>query len=169
MSTASTDEAPGAAEWLGVALLCACAVLSALLELLFIGQFYVGTVIIPLVIIAGLAGNVLLPVWGLRIVHTASGAVLPVVCWLIPILALTMYNRPEGDVMVLGLYGQQWGFYGLLLIGAGAGFATIVVAGGGAAGRRRPGPPPVTPRRPNPNPNSRPAPGGRPARKAPNR
>jgi hypothetical protein len=158
---ALNDHEATAADWVAIALLCGCAALSALLELLFIGQFYVGTAIIPLVILAALVGNVLLPRWGFRTVHRASGAVLPIVAWLIPILVLTMYTRPEGDLFVIKLYGQELGFYGLLLVGAAAGFGTIVVLGGGGPAARRPASPPTS--RPSP----RPSPGGRPAKKSP--
>jgi hypothetical protein len=108
-------------------LLCGCAVLSALLELAFLTQFYSGTALIPVTIAAALVGNVVLPVWGFRTVQRVFGALLPVLSWLIPILVLTMYNRPEGDLFVLGAYYQDAGFYGLLLAGAAAGFGTVVV------------------------------------------
>jgi hypothetical protein len=160
-ATDTTDEQPGVADWLAIALLCACAAMSALLELLFIGQFYIGTILIPVVVLAALVGNVVLPVWGFRTVHRASGAVLPVVFWLIPILVLTMYTRPEGDLFVITPYWQEWAFYGLLLAGAVTGFGTIVVLGGGPAARRPPGPPT------SPRPSPRPTPGGRPAKKSP--
>jgi hypothetical protein len=173
MSTARTvapapSDTPGVAEWVGVALLCACAVLSALLELLFVGQFYIGTMIVPVVVIVAIVGNVLLPVWGFRIVHRISGAVLPVLSWLIPILVLSMYTRPEGDLFVIAEFHQQWVFYGLLLLGAGAGFATVVVLSGGAAPRRPRTQPPAAPH-PSPRPTgrstaSRPAPGARPGK-----
>jgi hypothetical protein len=113
-----------------IVLLCASAILSALLEVAFLAQFYIGTVIVPVVILAALVGNIVLPLWGFRTVHQISGALLPVVCWLVPILVLTMYNRPEGDLFVLGEFYQDAAFYGLLLVGAAAGFGTIVVLTG---------------------------------------
>jgi hypothetical protein len=117
---------PGAVEWLTLALICASAALSALLELLFLGQFYVGKVIVPLVIVAGVTGNIVLPRWGMSVVDAGKGAVLPVVCWLIVLLVPSLYNRPEGDLFVIATHGQEYAFYGLLLGGSLAGFATIV-------------------------------------------
>jgi hypothetical protein len=168
MSRVDTEDRPGAAEWLAVALLCGCAFLSALLELLFLGQFYVGTFLVPVVVVAAIVGNIVLPLWGSRIVHTVGGAVWPVLAWLVPILVLTMYTRPEGDLFVIAEYEQQWVFYALLLLGAGAGFATVVSVSGRGNRLRRPGPPAArpTPRpAPRPTPGTRPAPGARPARK----
>jgi hypothetical protein len=111
-------------------LLCASAVLSSLLELVFLGEFYAGTAIVPVVILAALVGNVLLPLEGYRAANRMAGAVWPVLCWLVPMLALTMYNRPEGDLFVLGEFHQDVAFYGLLLAGAVAGVATIVTLTG---------------------------------------
>ncbi|HZZ97556.1 MAG TPA: hypothetical protein VFE19_11085 [Jatrophihabitantaceae bacterium] len=130
--------------------------MSSLLELVFLAEFYVGTVIVPIMILAALVGNILLPLWGFRTVWRISGAVLPLVSWLIPMLALTMYNRPEGDLFVIGEFHQDTAFYGLLLIGAAAGFGTIVMISGRAA------------RVSDPRPAARPSPNGRePARKVP--
>lgn len=117
----------GAVEWASFVLVCVSAALAALLELLFLAQFYIGTVIVPLVIIAAVAGNLVLPRLGRALIGTVKGAVAPVVLWLLVVLVPTMYNRPEGDLFVLGVYGQQYAYYGLLLGGAIAGFSTIVV------------------------------------------
>jgi hypothetical protein len=117
---------PGAVEWVTLALICASSALSALLELLFLGQFYVGSIIVPLVIVAAIAGNLALPRWGMSVIGAGKGAVLPMLCWLIVLLVPSLYNRPEGDLFVIASYGQEYAFYGLLLGGSLAGFATIV-------------------------------------------
>lgn len=128
-----TDEGrPGALDWVSFALICGSTVLSALLEVMFLSQFYVGTVIVPVVVLAAIAGNVLLPRWGSAVLASGKGAVITVVLWLVVVLALTLYNRPEGDVFVLGNHGQQYAFYGLLFGGAVAGFVSIVQATGRA-------------------------------------
>jgi hypothetical protein len=120
-------------------LLCCCAFLSGLLELTFLGEFYAGTAIVPVTIAGAIVGNILLPVWGFRTLQQVKGALLPVLSWLIAILALTMYNRPEGDLFVLGAYYQDAAFYGLLLAGAACGFGTVVVlSGAGTAARQAP-------------------------------
>ncbi len=117
----------GAAEWASFVLVCASAALAALLELLFLGRFYVGKVIVPVVIVAAIVGNLALPRLAKAVVGTTRGAVAPVALWLLVILVPTLYNRPEGDIFVLGIYGQQYAYYGLLFAGAIAGFGTIVV------------------------------------------
>lgn len=113
-----------------VAFLTAAALLSGLLEVTFLSQWYVGTVIIPVMILAAIAGNIALPWWGYRILQRPLGSVLPVLAWLLPVLALTMYDRPEGDLFVLGAYGEDTAFYALLLVGAAGGFATVVLTAG---------------------------------------
>jgi hypothetical protein len=140
---------------LNLVLLCGCALLSGLLELMFLGEFYAGAAIVPAPIAGAIAGNILLPVWGFRTLQQVKGAVLPVLSWLIPILVLTMYNRPEGDLFVLGAYYQDAAFYGLLLAGAACGFGTVVVVSGAGTAARQPPrsqPPRNQPPRPRPTP-----------------
>ena len=128
MSTGREPHRPGPVEWVTLGLVCASSMLSALLELLFVARFYVGTVIVPLVVLAAVVGNVGLSWWGFRLAGSTRGAVLPLVSWLLVVLGLTLYNRPEGDLFVLGVHGQQYAYYGLLFAGAIAGFATDVRA-----------------------------------------
>jgi hypothetical protein len=157
-----SDYSPGAVGWATFALLCGTAVLNALLDVAFLARFYAGTVIIPVTILAAVGGNIVLPWLGLRAVGRMAGAVLPVVCWLIPTLVLTMYSRPEGDLFVIAEYQQQYAFYGLLIAGATAGFATVVVLGGTPSAHRRP-PAPVQPAEQAVQPSpTRPAPAKRP-------
>lgn len=124
------QQRPGLLEWLSFAFICASTVLSALLEVMFLSKFYVGTVIVPVVIVAAVIGNLVLPRWGAEVLASGKGAVIPVVLWLLVVIVLTLYNRPEGDVFVLGNQGQQYAFYGLLFGGAIAGFVSIVLATG---------------------------------------
>ena len=142
----------GPAEWVALALICASAALAALLELMFLARFYLGSVIVPVVILVALVGNVVLPRWGFRIMGTAKGAVLPVAAWLLTLLGLSLYTRPEGDLFVIAAYGQQYAFYGLLLGGSLVGFVTVVTTGAGVIGPRRYPPAPTarpTPRGPS--------------------
>jgi hypothetical protein len=115
----------GPIEWISLALICGCAVLSALLELMIV-PLYVGSVLLPVAVVAAVVSNLLLPLWGLRVIGTATGAILPFVCWLVVILMLSLVNRPEGDLFVTATHGQQYNFYGLLLFGSIAGFGVIV-------------------------------------------
>jgi hypothetical protein len=117
-----------AIDWLAFVLTCASAALAALLEIMFLTQFYLGTVIVPVVILAAVAGNVALPRMGFATMRSASGAVLPVLLWLVVVLVPVLYNRPEGDLFVLGTHGQQYAYYGLLFAGAIAGFAVVIRA-----------------------------------------
>jgi hypothetical protein len=132
------SDVPG---WVVVGLLTACAVLSGVLEVLFI-PFYIGASLVPVVVIFAVAGNVLFPLWCYREVPAAGAAALPFAAWVLPVLVLPLYPRAEGDVLVLGGNGQQWTFYGVVLLGCGAGFATIVRVTGpnrgpGRTARRR--------------------------------
>lgn len=129
---------PGAIGWVSLVLVCASAVLCAVLELMLIPQFYIGGQIIPLVIIAAVANNIGLPVLGYHAVRAARGAVLPVLFWLITLLFLSIYQRPEGDLLVIAAYDQDLAFYGMLLFGGIAGFGSIVMLSGRA---------PIAPRR----------------------
>jgi hypothetical protein len=123
-------------DWLSLALICASAVLCGLLELMLVGRFYIGGQIVPLIIIAAIANNIGLPVLGYRAMGTPRGAILPVVFWLVTVLFLSVYTRPEGDLLVIAAYGQQWGFYGVLLLGGIAGFVSILFVGQGFSLRR---------------------------------
>jgi hypothetical protein len=127
---------PTGLDWLSLALICASAVLCGLLELMLVGQFYVGAQIVPLIIIAAVASNIGLPVLGYRAMGTPRGAILPVLFWLVTVVFLSIYTRPEGDLLVIAAYGQQWGFYGVLLLGGIAGFVSILFVGQGISLRR---------------------------------
>jgi hypothetical protein len=118
----------GAADWGIVALLCLCALLSGVLEVLFVPS-YIGTANAPFVILFAVVGNLALPRLAHGVAPTTTGAVAPVLAWLGPVLALTLIARPEGDVLVAGSGGQPAVFYGLLLGGAAAGFVSIVLTG----------------------------------------
>lgn len=118
---------PGAAEWVSFVLICASAALGSLLELMFLSQYYIGTVIVPVVILATVAQNLVLPRWGRSVLDANKGAVLPVALWLVVTLVPTLYTRPEGDLFVLGTDGQQYAYYAMLFAGAIVGFGTVVV------------------------------------------
>ena len=113
-------------DWLTFVLICGSALLAAVLEVMFLTQFYIGTVIVPVVIIAAIAQNLVLPKLGHETVRSTLGAVVPVGVWLVFVLVPVLYNRPEGDLFVLGEHGQEYAYYGLLFAGAVAGFATVV-------------------------------------------
>ena len=113
-------------DWAMLVVLCAAAVLSGVLEVLFV-PLYVGSVILPIVALFAVAGNVLLPVLGRILVATEAGALAPLICWLLPVLGLSLIARPEGDVLVAGEGGQQYVFYAVLFGGCLAGVLTVVL------------------------------------------
>ena len=131
-------------DWAMLVVLCAAALLGGTLEVLFI-PLYVGSVIFPVVAVFAVAGNVLLPVLGRNLVATEAGALAPLLCWLLPVLGLSLVVRPEGDVLVAGAGGQQYVFYAVLFGGCLAGVLTVVLL--------RPAP---RPRQPQPTPQRRP-------------
>src|SRR5256885_1765000 len=115
--------------WVMRVVLCLTAALSGILEVLFV-PLYVGSVLIPVVVPLAIAGNLLLPYLGRALVPSGAGALAPVAAWLVPVLVLALFPRPEGDVLVPGGGGLQWTFYGLLLGGCAAGFVSIVLSAG---------------------------------------
>lgn len=119
----------GAVEWASFVLICASATLAAVLELVFLAQFYIGTVLVPAVILVAIVGNVVLPRMAKSVLGSVKGALVPMALWLVVILVPMLYTRPEGDVLVLAEHGQQYAFYGLLFGGAIAGFCTIIALG----------------------------------------
>jgi hypothetical protein len=139
----------GTLDWVSLALMCASAVLCALFELMYL-PIYIGSVIVPVTILAAVASNLLLPWWGYRTVGRLTGAVLPVLAWLITVLALSLVTRPEGDLFITAAFHQDLAYYGLLLFGATAGFGIVVKLStppvrGTSEVARRPRPSPVEP------------------------
>ncbi|MCW2495563.1 hypothetical protein [Jatrophihabitans sp.] len=128
-----------AVDWLLVALLCAVGVLAAGVELMLVPLF-VGKVVCPVSVVAAIVTNLVLPRAGMSLVRRPLGAVLPLVSWLVPTLILTLYARPEGDILVSGGDAQEYVLYALLLLGAGAGFYAVIAASSAVAP-----PPPRTP------------------------
>lgn len=113
-----------------VLLVCAAAVLSALLELFYI-PVYIGAAIAPFTVLAAAVGNFVLPRLGRAALGSTAGAVIPVLCWLVPLMLLSLLPRPEGDVLVEGGQNQPYVFYGVVLVGSMVGFATALVSGAG--------------------------------------
>lgn len=130
---AEARQRAGLLDWAGVVLLCGCAVLAALLEVLFV-PLYSGPVLVPIVVIFAIAGNIVLPRLARGLVDTALAAVLPFLSWLIVVVVLGMVPRPEGDVILPGGGAVEWVAYGVLFGGAVAGTVTSVLAN--AKGRR---------------------------------
>jgi hypothetical protein len=120
--------------WVGVALLCGCAVLSAILEL-FLVPLYAGSVLIPIAVVVAVASNIALPRLAHTLVPTTAATVLPFGFWLVAVIIIGVLPRPEGDVVLPGGGALQLVSYGVLLGGALTGTVTVVMSGG-----RRPAP-----------------------------
>jgi hypothetical protein len=115
--------------WVGVALLCGCAVLSGLLAL-FLVPLYAGSVLVPVAVVVAVASNVALPRLARTLVETTAATVLPFVFWLLAVIIVGVLPRPEGDVVLPGGGGGlQWVSYGVLLGGALAGTVTVAMSG----------------------------------------
>jgi hypothetical protein len=149
-------ERPDAVAWAGVSVYTACAILLCLVEL-FLVPLYIGSIPIPVAVLLAIVGNVVLPVLSRSLVHRALGAVLPFLGWLIPLIAVGVLGRPEGDVVLPGAGSAEWVAYGVMLGGAAAGAVTLVMTGMA--------PPAVAPQDPpKPAPGSGPKPGPQPKR-----
>lgn len=127
MSTAARDErAPGALEWVGVVVLCLCAVLAGVLECL-LTPLYAGSHLVPVAVLAAIVSNVALPRLARTLVPNLLGTGLPFLAWLVVLVVFGVMARPEGDVILPG-GSVQLVSYGVMLGGALAGVITVVTA-----------------------------------------
>jgi hypothetical protein len=128
---------------LGVGLLCLCAALAGLLELLLV-PLYAGSSLVPIAVLLAIASNIALPRMSRVLIDHTGAAVLPFLSWLIVIGVIALMPRPEGDVILpAGSVGVQLVGYGVLLGGSMAGTITVVVSGAARASVP-PMPPPKT-------------------------
>jgi hypothetical protein len=96
----------------------------------------VGGVLVPVSVVAAVAGNVLLVGWAHRLSGSRPVAVLPAVVWLVVAIAASV-RRPEGDLVITG--GGIAGVVniGFLLLGVvAAAFAVGRVLGAPRPGAR---------------------------------
>jgi hypothetical protein len=130
---------------LGVALLCLCAALAGLLELLLV-PLYAGSSLVPIAVLLAIASNIALPRMSRALIDRTGAALLPFLSWLIVIGVIALMPRPEGDVILpAGSVGLQLVGYGVLLGGSMAGTITVVLSGAA-----RPSVPPMPPSMPPP-------------------
>jgi hypothetical protein len=129
---------------LGVALLCLCAALAGLLELLLV-PLYAGSALVPVAVLLAIASNIALPRMSRALIDRTGAAVLPFLSWLVVIGVIALVPRPEGDVILpAGSVGVQLVGYGVLLGGSMAGTITVVLSGATRSMGRPPAPPPGT-------------------------
>jgi hypothetical protein len=107
-------------------LTCLSAVLFGLIDVLFV-PVYIGSTLIPFAAAVAVLGNIALPALAAVAADRPGAGILALVCWFFPAVVLTMYLRPEGDVIVLAQHDQEYTYYGLLLGGVVAGVATVAV------------------------------------------
>ncbi len=127
------DEARGRAlrrdrvfDLVGVAVLCGCAVLSGVLELLLV-PLYLGSTIVPVAVVAAVVGNIALPRMARTLIDSTAAAFAPFLAWLVVVAVVGLMPRPEGDVILPGGGTVQFVSYGVLLLGALAGTVTVVI------------------------------------------
>jgi hypothetical protein len=116
----------GAWDWLAVAVVAACAVLAALIESLLV-PLYAGSVLVPLAPVLAVVTNILLPLLARFAVPRTGAAAAPFAAWLVVVVVLANFPRPEGDVIYPGGHVLQWCSYGTLLGGTAAGAVTLVL------------------------------------------
>lgn len=113
-------------DWGLVALLAACGLLSGLIETLLV-PLYVGSQLLPVSVVIAIVVNYLLCSSSARTIGRPIGAVITLVLWVLPVLILPEVQPAGGDVLILGGSStQQYVYYALILLGAGAGIVAVV-------------------------------------------
>lgn len=140
----------GPVSWVGLVLVCASAVLGAVIEVLLV-PIYSGSTPVGIAVLLALASNIALPRLAVGVYPRALAAAAPFVLWLVVVFVFGVFGRPEGDVVLPGGGSVQWVSYGVMLGGALAGTITVVlsvpsraargVSGGTGPGSPRQGPP----------------------------
>lgn len=145
----SEPDRMGPASWAGLVLVCASAVLAAVIEVLLV-PIYAGSTPVGIAVLFALASNIALPRLAFGAYPRALAAAAPFVLWLVVVFVFGVFGRPEGDVVLPGGGGVQWVSYGVMLGGALAGTLTVVltvpsrarsVSAGTDPGSPRQGPP----------------------------
>jgi hypothetical protein len=120
----------------GLIVVCTCAVLATLLELLLV-PFYAGSVAVPVAAVLAIAGNAALPRLAYSFVPSGLAAAAPGVIWGAVLFFFGLTSRPEGDVILPG-GGSGWfqvTMYGGVIIG---GVVAAVVSAVAVTTPRRP-------------------------------
>ena len=114
----------GPIAWVTLLLLCASAVLCAVLESLLV-PLYAGATLVPVAVLATIVTNVGLPLLARTAVPTTPAVVAPFLVWLVAVIGFGVLTRPEGDVILPG-GDAQWVSYAVLLGGALVGTITVI-------------------------------------------
>ncbi|MDT4891018.1 MAG: hypothetical protein QOE97_53 [Pseudonocardiales bacterium] len=113
---------------LGLGALCAAGMLAAALEMLLV-PLYAGKTLVPLTVALAVLINVALPLLARSIVPSGAAALAPFGAWLLVVVVVGLFPRPEGDVILPGGGAVEWVGYGVLLGGTVAGTVTVVLSG----------------------------------------
>lgn len=130
MTDAGQEPLPPAPAFAAALLFVVVAVLAAVVEVLLV-PVRIGTAVVPVTVALGIATTVGVPILGGRATGRTLGAALPLIAWIVTVIALSQ-ARPEGDVLLVGTAPLVYVTYALLVLGAVAGIATVL-----AVDRRR--------------------------------
>lgn len=129
----------GLLDVVGLIVVCMCAVLAAVLELLLV-PLYAGSVAVPVAAVLTIAGNAALPRLAYAFVPSGLAAAAPGVIWAAILFFFGLTSRPEGDVILPGGGGGwfQVTMYGGVIVG---GVVAAVVSAVAVTTPRRPAQP----------------------------
>jgi hypothetical protein len=102
--------------------------LAAALEVLLV-PLYAGKTLVPVTVVLAVLINIALPLLARSIVPRGSAAFAPFAVWLLVVVIIGLFPRPEGDVILPGGGALEWVGYGVLLGGTVAGTLTVAVSG----------------------------------------
>ena len=121
-----TPSRAGAVDYLLLVLICATSAVAGIIELLLVPH-YLGATIFPISVPLGMITTYALPKLGFWVTRAVRGAVLPLVFWVVPVLTLGFYPRPEGDVVIAGGNNEQWVAVAMIVLAMVIGFRVVIV------------------------------------------
>jgi hypothetical protein len=110
----------------GLVALCGCGVLSALFEMLLV-PLYAGSTLVPITVLFAIGGNIVLVLLGRELVPAGAARTAPFVAWALTVIAVNLFPRPEGDVILPGGGWVEAIGYGVVFGGLAAGVFTAVL------------------------------------------
>jgi len=123
---APAETAAGAVDYLLLALICLTSAVAGVIELLLVPR-YLGGTIFPICVPLAMLTTYALPMLGFWLTRAAKGAVLPLVCWIVPVLVLGFWSRPDGDVVIAGGNSEQWVALVMIVAAMVVGFRVVIV------------------------------------------
>jgi hypothetical protein len=117
--------------WAVLAVVVACWL--TLVEIFWL-PLRIGGVLVPVSVVAAVAGNLMLVAGAFRVSRSRVVAVLPAAVWIVLVL-LASQQRAEGDLLIIG--GGAAGYVNLAFLGCGVVAAAFAVSRVVAGPRRR--------------------------------